>query len=73
MLKCEVISDKSAETCKVKIAAEGNTLDIATDVLNVIQEIYGGLNESAAEEFQRYIRTGTHILSPVWKSRKNDG
>ena len=73
MLKCEVVSDKSAETSKINIVAGGNTIDIATDVLRVIQEIYGGLNESAAEEFQRYIRTGTHILSPVWKSRKNDG
>lgn len=73
MLKCKVISDKSSETREVKIVAEGSTIDIATEVLAVIAEIYGGLNESAAEEFQRYIRTGTHILSPVWKSRKNDG
>ena len=72
MLKCEVISNENAETCNVKIVAEGSILDIAAEVLKVIQDIYGGLNESAAEEFQRYIRTGTHILSPVWK-RKNDG
>lgn len=73
MLKCEVFSDKSAKICSVKIVTGGSTLDIAIEVLKVIQEIYGGLNESAAEEFQQHIRIGTHILSPVWKSRKNEG
>ena len=39
MLKCEVISNENAETCNVKIVAEGSILDIAAEVLKVIQDI----------------------------------
>lgn len=77
MLKCNVGTEK----CNPTVEVHGNVMDIAVDIMNIIQMIYGVIsrdNPMQADMFKYYMKRSTDDDSPVWDldgtdSKQEDG
>lgn len=72
MIKAEVSKESG-----VSVVAVGSALDMVSDVLNIIQAVYGDISrlshgELKAEFFRRALVDGLAPNSPVWQPCQGD-